>query len=86
VGSTTLASVASSVAPGAQRAEVLRLMLSEGLRPASVGLLLGLAGGVATAKMIRSLLYGIQRFDAGVFTAVALLLLTVASAACLLRA
>src|SRR3981081_4551831 len=35
------------IAIGAQQSEVLRLMLSDGLRPASVGLLLGLAGGVA---------------------------------------
>jgi predicted permease len=74
------------IALGAQRDEVLRLMLSDGLRPASAGLVLGLAGGAAAAKTIRSLLYGVQPLDASVFAGVALLLLAVASAACLLPA
>jgi ABC-type antimicrobial peptide transport system permease subunit len=74
------------MALGAQRAEVLRLMLSDGLRPASVGLVLGLAGGMAGAKMIRDLLYGVQPLDASVFSAVAMILVGVASIACLLPA
>ena len=74
------------IALGAQRAEVLRLMLSDGLRPASIGLVLGLAGGVAAAKLIRDLLYGVQPLDASVFAAVAIILLSVACVACLLPA
>jgi predicted permease len=74
------------IALGAQRREVLRLMLSDGLWPASVGLLLGLAGGIAASEKISDLLYGMQPLDAGVFAAVALLLLLVAIAACLLPA
>jgi predicted permease len=74
------------IALGAQRSEVLRLMLSDGLRPAAAGLVLGLAAGAAAAKLIRDLLYGVQPFDPSVFAAVAILLLLVASAACLLPA
>jgi putative ABC transport system permease protein len=74
------------VAIGAQRSEVLRLMLSDGLRPASVGLLLGLGGGAAASQNISALLYGVQPLDASVFAAVAILLLTVAVVACLLPA
>jgi putative ABC transport system permease protein len=74
------------IALGAQRAEVLRLMLSDGLRPAVVGLILGLAGGVATTRLIRDLLFGVKPLDASVFATVAIVLLTVASAACLLPA
>lgn len=74
------------MALGAQRAEVLRLVLSDGLRPAGVGLLVGLAGGAAAAKMMRSLLYGVQPLDVRVFSAVATILVGVASAACLLPA
>jgi len=74
------------IAIGAQQTEVLWLMLSDGLRPASIGLLLGLAGGVAASQMIRDLLYGTQPLDATVFIAVAPLLLGVASVACLLPA
>jgi ABC-type antimicrobial peptide transport system permease subunit len=74
------------IALGAQRAEVLRLMLSDGLRPAVAGLILGLAGGVAATRLIRDLLYGVKPLDVGVFISVAIVLLTVASAACLLPA
>ena len=74
------------IALGAQRAEVLRLMLSDGLRPAVAGLILGLAGGVAATQLIRDLLYGVKPLDLGVFISVAIVLLTVASAACLLPA
>jgi predicted permease len=74
------------MALGAQRAQVLRLTLADGLRPAGLGLLLGLAGGAAAATLIRGLLYAVQPFDVTVFAAVALLLLCVAAAACLLPA
>jgi len=74
------------VALGAQRGEVLRLTLADGLRPAGSGLLVGLAGGAAAAKMIRDLLYGIQPLDASVFVGVAALLLGMAILACVLPA
>jgi len=74
------------IALGAQRSEVLRLMLWDGLRPAGVGLVLGVAGGIAGTRMIRDLLYGVRPLDASVFVAVAIVLLLVASAACLLPA
>lgn len=74
------------LALGAQRGELLRLTLVDGLKPAAGGLLLGLAGAMAPARMIRSLLYGVQPLDAGVFVAVAITLLAVAAIACLLPA
>jgi predicted permease len=74
------------IAIGAQRSQVLALMLTDGLRPASIGLLLGLAGGVAASEMIGSLLYAVEPLDVSVFTAVAVILLFVASLACLLPA
>lgn len=74
------------IAIGAQPIEVLRLMLSDGLRPASISLLLGLAGGVVASQMIRSLLYGLQPWDATVFAGVVILMLAVASLACLVPA
>ncbi len=80
------AEIGIRIALGAQRSEVLRLMLSEGLRPASAGLVFGLAGGAAAAKMIRDLLYGVQPLDAGVFAGVTIILLGVGTAACLLPA
>jgi putative ABC transport system permease protein len=74
------------IAIGAQRREVLRLMLTDGLRPAGIGLLLGLIGSVAATQMIRKLLYGAQPLDISVFASVAALLLAVATLACLLPA
>jgi predicted permease len=74
------------MALGARRDQVLRLTLADGLRPAALGLILGLAGGMAAAKMIRDLLYGVQPLDVGVFAVVGIILLGVASAACLLPA
>jgi ABC-type antimicrobial peptide transport system permease subunit len=74
------------MALGAQQREVLRLTLMDGLRPAAVGLILGLAAGAAAAKMIQALLYGVEPFDASIFAAVAAVLLCVAIAACLMPA
>jgi len=70
------------IALGAQRDEVLRLTLLDGLRPALIGLAIGLFGGIAAAQFIRSMLYGINPFDPAVFVCVAGILLLVATAAC----
>ena len=74
------------IALGAQREHVLRLMLLDGLRPALVGLALGLAGSVAAAREIRSMLYETEPFDPVVFASVAGMLLLVAAMACMLPA
>ncbi|MBW4026635.1 MAG: ABC transporter permease [Acidobacteria bacterium] len=70
------------IALGAQREQVMRMMLVDGLRPALAGLLCGLAGGVAAAQLIRSMLYGTRPFDPAVFAAVTAVLLAVSAAAC----
>lgn len=51
------------IALGAQREQVLRGMLADGLRPALIGLLLGLAASAATTQFIKSMLYETQPFD-----------------------
>jgi predicted permease len=70
------------IALGAQRDEVLRLTLLDGLRPALIGLVIGLFGSIAAAQLIRSMLYGINPFDPAVFVCVAAILILVATAAC----
>jgi putative ABC transport system permease protein len=70
------------IALGAQREQVLRLMLLDGLRPALIGLALGLAASWATAGMIESMLYGTRPLDPAVFASVAATLLLVAALAC----
>src|SRR2546421_947225 len=74
------------MALGAQRREVLRLVLTQGLRPVALGLVLGLGGGVAAGNLIRGLLYGVQPFDVSVFAGVTGLLFGVAVVACVLPA
>jgi ABC-type antimicrobial peptide transport system permease subunit len=59
------------IALGAQREQVLKVMLVDGLRPALIGLLLGLAASAATTQFIKSMLYETQPLDPGVFAAVA---------------
>ncbi len=77
------------MALGAQRSEVLRLVLVDGLKPVVIGLVIGLAGGAAAGMLIRSILYGTRPLDPVVFAAmVGSLLLTamIASAVPALRA
>jgi len=65
------------MALGAQRRQVLRLVLADGMRPVAVGLVIGLAGGATAGMLIRSILYGTRPLDPGVFLAMsASLLLT----------
>jgi predicted permease len=74
------------IALGAQREQVLRLMLFDGLRPALLGLVLGLAASLGAAQWIRSQLYGAEAVDGWVFAAVSGTLLVVAALACLVPA
>src|SRR6266404_2054585 len=74
------------VALGAQREQILGLVLVDGLQPAWIGLLLGLAAGSGAAQLIRSMLYGVHPMDLHVFTFVALLSIVVAMSASALPA
>jgi predicted permease len=74
------------LALGAQREQVLRLVLFDGLRPALVGLILGLGASAGATRLIRSMLYGTGPLDPAIFAAVATTLLAVAALACLIPA
>jgi predicted permease len=74
------------IALGAQRDKVLRLMLMDGLRPALLGLLIGLGASAAAVRLIRSMLYETKPLDPAVFVAVTVTLLLVAGVACMLPA
>jgi predicted permease len=71
------------IALGARREQVMRLMLVDGLRPAVIGLVIGLAASAAITRLIGSLLYGTKPLDPLVFVLVTLALLVVATVACL---
>jgi ABC-type antimicrobial peptide transport system permease subunit len=74
------------IALGADREQVLRLMLVDGLWPAVIGLALGLCASAAVTREMQSLLYGIRPLDPAVFGLVSLVLLLVAGAACVIPA
>jgi Acidobacterial duplicated orphan permease len=69
------------IALGAQKGQVLGLVLRDGLRPVALGLVIGVAGGAAVGYVIRSLLYGTQPMDPAVFAAMVTTLLLVAAMA-----
>ena len=74
------------LALGAQRDQVVRLMLGDGLRPAIYGLVLGLAVSAGAVRLIESMLYGTRPLDPAIFAGVAATLLLVAALACLVPA
>ncbi len=74
------------MALGARREWVMRLVLLDGLRPALLGLGIGMVLSVGVTRLIGSVLYGTSPLDVGVFVAVIATLLLSATAACLLPA
>lgn len=74
------------IALGAQREQVLRLVMLDGLRPALLGLLSGLAVSLGAVQWIRSMLYGAQALDPAVFAGVSGTMLLVAALACMVPA
>jgi predicted permease len=66
------------MALGADRSRVFRLVLSQAMGVALVGVVVGLAGSLAATRLLRSLLYGVGTADAFTFPAVAALLTGVA--------
>jgi len=74
------------IALGAQRNQVLTLILRDGLRPAFLGLVLGLVASAGVTRWIQSMLYQTHPLDLEVFAVVALMLVVVSAAACLVPA
>jgi putative ABC transport system permease protein len=74
------------LALGAQRYDVLRLVVGQGMRFVGVGLVLGLIGVFACTRLLQSLLFGIGATDLGTMFAVTVILTVVAFVACLLPA
>ncbi len=83
IGAQRSGEIGIRIALGAQRRQVLRLMLADGMRPALLGLFLGLAGAAAATRLIKAMLYDTRPLDPLVFAAVAASLLAVAALACI---
>jgi putative ABC transport system permease protein len=71
------------IALGAQRDQLLQLMLMDGLRPALFGLGLGLVMSFAATRILQSMLFGTRPLDPVVLSGVIATLLAVAVLACL---
>jgi putative ABC transport system permease protein len=74
------------MALGAQRRDILGLVVRQGLRLAAVGLAAGLAGALALTRLLAGLVYGVSTTDPLTYAALSLFLLLVALLACLVPA
>ena len=71
---------------GAQKGDVLRMVVAQGLKLAAVGVLTGLLAALALSRLARSMLYGVEAADPLTLLAVTAILITVTAAACLVPA
>jgi ABC-type antimicrobial peptide transport system permease subunit len=70
------------VALGAARAEVLGMVVKQGMALVAIGLVIGLAGSLAATRLLQSLLYETDVYDPVTFAIVPVLLALVSLAAC----
>ena len=74
------------MALGAARADVLRLVVRDGMAPAVIGATIGALGAFAVTRLMRNLLYGVSTTDPIVFGIVVGALVTIAFGACYMPA
>jgi putative ABC transport system permease protein len=72
------------VALGARARTIVQLVVSRGVTLTAIGVLLGLAGALASARVLRAILFGASPSDPVVLGSVAVVLLVVALSACIL--
>jgi ABC-type antimicrobial peptide transport system permease subunit len=70
------------IALGAQRGDVLGMILRRGLMLATGGLAIGIVASLALSRFIRGLLFGVQPLDSLTFVGVSAVLLLVSLIAC----
>lgn len=70
------------VALGAQRSDVLRLVINQGMIFVGSGVVAGLVGSLGLTRLMSALLFGVSPTDVGTFTSVAFLLACIALLAC----
>jgi len=66
------------LALGARIADVLRMVIIEGMRPTLLGVLIGTVGALAMGHVLSSLIYGVKPTDPATFVVVALVLAAIA--------
>jgi putative ABC transport system permease protein len=74
------------VAVGAEKPDILRLILTEGMRITGIGIGVGLLGALGVSRVVKSQLFGVTATDPLTFLGVVVVLMLVALAACYLPA
>jgi predicted permease len=74
------------IALGAQRGDILKLVIGQGMRLALIGVAIGLTSSFALTRLMKTLLFGMSATDPLTFGMIASLLLVVAFAACFIPA
>ena len=72
------------MAIGAQRRDVFKMILGQGMKLALIGIGIGLIGAFALTRLMASMLFGVEPTDATTFGAISVLLTVVALLACFL--
>jgi predicted lysophospholipase L1 biosynthesis ABC-type transport system permease subunit len=62
------------IALGAKGGDVIRMVLTQGIKPAAVGIVLGVAGAYWSSRLLQSLLYNVEAGDIATFAGVTLAL------------
>jgi predicted permease len=74
------------IALGASRADINKMVMLQGLKPAIAGVFIGLVAGGFAVRILQSQLFGVTPSDPATFVIVPMVLLIVATLACLLPA
>ena len=78
--------IGTRIAVGAQRSDIMKLVLSEGMSLILIGLGVGVAASLASTRFLSSSLFGVSATDPLTFAGVIILLALVALAACYIPA
>jgi putative ABC transport system permease protein len=74
------------MALGAQREDVLRMVLGEGFRMVLLGVVIGVGAGVGLSQYLASLFFGVSPANPATYRQVTLIMMSIALVACLLPA